>query len=89
MTVTFGSIEFDQVLYDDEADVLYLSVSESEPVHWEESREGHVLRFDASGELCAITIIGVTHHMGPDRAVQLTVPRREELGLQNLGFAVA
>lgn len=89
MIVTFGSIEFDKVQHDAEADVLYLAVDGREAAHWEESPEGHVLRFDADGELMGITIIDVRANLDADSCIAVTVPKREELGLRDLGLAIA
>lgn len=87
MTIAFGDVIFDQVDFDREADVLYLSVSGISPEHREESPEGHVLRFDLEGNLCGVTIIGVSHHIDESGRVSLTVPKREELGLDDLALA--
>jgi uncharacterized protein YuzE len=87
MTVSFGDVTFDQVDFDRDADVLYLSISGVEPAHYDESPEGHALQFDADGNLCGITVIGVSHHADDAGRVALTVPKREELGLDDLALA--
>jgi len=52
MSVRLGGIEFDNVDYDREVDVLYLHVGEpSTAVDWDESPEGHHLRFGADGRI--------------------------------------
>jgi uncharacterized protein YuzE len=91
MTVSLGSIEFDRISYDREADTLYLGIEGTDAAHWEESPEGHVLRFDASGDLCGITIIGVQHQLGAEGAITVTVTRTvaEEIGPEDLEPALA
>jgi uncharacterized protein YuzE len=87
MTVTLGSTVFDKVRYDEEADVLYLSVEGREAVHWEESREGHVLRFDSNCELMGVTIVDMREHLDNDH-IAVTVPNRAKLTLpRELEFA--
>ena len=50
MTITIGSFTFDNVFYDAEVDVLYLHKGDpSSAVAFDESPEGHALRFDAAG----------------------------------------
>ncbi len=52
MTITIGSSTFDNVLYDADVDVLYLHVGDpSTAVDFDESPEGHALRFDAEGQI--------------------------------------
>ncbi len=52
-------IDFDTVHYDPDADVLYLSIGGPErAVDFEESPEGHALRYDEDGDLVGITIVG-------------------------------
>ena len=59
MTLTIGSITFDHVSYDRDADVLYLSVGDPErAVEFDESAEGHALRYDSDGRLVGVTIVG-------------------------------
>ena len=87
MTVAFGEVTFDQVDYDKDADVLYLSVGGVEPIHREETPEGNVLRFDKDGDLCGITIIGLSDQIDSEGSVEVTVPRREALDLPELAPA--
>jgi uncharacterized protein YuzE len=52
-------IDFDAVHYDPDADVLYLSTGDpARAVDFEESPDGHALRYDKHGELVGITIVG-------------------------------
>jgi hypothetical protein len=55
MTVTIGSLTFDHASYDARGDVLYLHVGDpQEAAGSEETPEGHVLRFDADGEVIGL-----------------------------------
>ena len=59
MIVTVAGVEFDHVVYDRDADVVYLQVG-SPPqtaADFDESPEGHYLRYDERGALMGITIV--------------------------------
>jgi len=89
MTLVIGTTQFDRVHYDREADVLYLGVEGVEPVRWEESPEGHFLRFDAAGSLCGMTLVDVGHQLDAEGGVKVTVPYPQELDAEDLGMALA
>lgn len=77
MTVTIGNIAFDNVYYDSGADVLYLHVGDPRTaVDFDESPEGHALRFDAAGDLVGITIVSPRHFLDRDGKVEITLPPR-------------
>ncbi len=60
MSIQIGPYTFDRVRYDHDADVLYLSIGD--PAHaadWDETPEGHAVRFDENGNLAGLTLIGV------------------------------
>jgi uncharacterized protein YuzE len=58
VSVTVGSVAFDRVSYDRDADVLYLGVGDpAQAVEFDESAEGHALRHDADGRLVGITMV--------------------------------
>jgi uncharacterized protein YuzE len=60
VSITVGHTTFDRVQYDPEADVLYLHVGDpSRAVDFDESPEGHALRYDSDGKLAGITIVNV------------------------------
>lgn len=84
MTLTIGSVTFDRVSYDRDADVLYLSVGGSgRAVEFDESAEGHALRYDADGRLVGLTIVGASELLERDGAIVVTPPQlrvgRDEL----------
>ena len=70
MTVTIGSLTFDHASYDARGDVLYLHVGDpQEAAGSEETPEGHVLRFDADGEVIGLTIINAKWLLERDHAI--------------------
>lgn len=75
MSVTIDSITFDRVRYDRDADVLYLHVGDpSTAVAFDESPEGHALRYNAAGELVGITIIGARQLVDGHQGVHVQAP---------------
>lgn len=76
MTVTVGSITFDHVSYDRDADVLYLGVgAPAEAVDFDESAEGHALRYAADGRLVGITIVDARRLLEREGAIVVTPPQ--------------
>ena len=77
MTVHIGPYEFDDVDYDVEGDVLYLSIGEPRPAaDSEETAEGHVVRYDAHDRVIGVTIIGAGKLLARDGGVAITLPNR-------------
>lgn len=86
MTVSIGGVVFDHVSYDAEADVLYLHVGDpSRAVGFDESPEGHALRFDADGRLIGLTIVGARETIESGLSLAVTVPSRVEVDAAQLG----
>ncbi len=76
MSITIGGITFDRVRYDTDADVLYLHVGEpSSAVDYDESPEGHALRFDAEGRLVGVTIVNARWLLAQGGPIAITVPQ--------------
>ena len=76
MSLTIGSVTFDRVSYDREADVLYLSVDDpARAVEFDESAEGHALRYDGDGRLVGITIVNARDLLERDGAIVVTPPQ--------------
>jgi uncharacterized protein YuzE len=71
------------VSYDREADALYRSVGDPARVEFDESVEGHALRYDGDGRLVGLTIIGAPDLRERDEAIVVTPPQlrleRDEL----------
>jgi uncharacterized protein YuzE len=75
MTITIGQFEFDNIFYDAEVDVLYLHVGDpSTAVDFDESPEGHALRFDSTGNLVGVTILNAQHRLDHDGELTITIP---------------
>ena len=76
MSLTIGAVTFDHVSYDRDADVLYLSVGDpATAVDFDESAEGHALRYDGEGRLVGITIVGASKLLERDGEVLVTPPQ--------------
>jgi uncharacterized protein YuzE len=77
MSVRIAGIDFDNVDYDRDADVLYLHVGEpSSAVDWDESEEGHALRYGSDGALVGITIVNARRILEEDGEIAITLPRQ-------------
>lgn len=89
MSVMLAGVEFDNVFYDREVDVLYLHVGEpSTAVDWDESPEGHHLRFGADGQLVGITIVNARWLLDEDGVIVITLPERR-IETRDLGDVLA
>lgn len=89
MTVTIGNLTFDHASYDDRGDVLYLHVGDPQAAaDSEETREGHVLRFNAEGEVIGLTIINAKWLLERDHAINVTVPEHVTVGQDALAEAL-
>jgi YD repeat-containing protein len=76
MTVILGDLEFDNVIYDGGADALYLHVGDpAAAVEFDESPEGHALRYDARGRLVGVTIVNARWLLEQDEQVTITLPK--------------
>jgi uncharacterized protein YuzE len=77
MTITIGAITFDNVDYDVDGDVLYLSVGEPrEPADSYGTVEGHNVRYDELGRVIAITLVNAKWLLERDGEVRVTIPSR-------------
>jgi uncharacterized protein YuzE len=73
MNVTVGKTVFDNVAYDRADDVLYLHVGDpGTAVDFDESPEGHALRYDAADRLVGITIVNAKRLLDRDGRVIVT-----------------
>ena len=90
MTVRIGSLTFDHTTYDERGDVLYLHVGEPQAAaESEETPEGHVLRFNAHGEVVGLTIVNAKWLLDRDGAIHVTVPEHVAVGPDVLAEALA
>ncbi len=72
---TIATIDFDTAHYERDADVLYLSLGDpARAVDFDESPEGHALRYDANGDLIGITIVGARKLVQERRDVHVQAP---------------
>ncbi len=68
----------DNVFYDVDGDVLYLHVGEPRSaVSFDESTEGHHLRWDAHGQLVGITILNARRHLERNGKITVSLPDLE------------
>ena len=75
MTITVGSTTFDNVFYDADVDVLYLHKGDpGTAVEFDESPEGHALRFDEGGNLVGVTIVGAKGWIDREGEIKITMP---------------
>jgi uncharacterized protein YuzE len=74
VTIRLGHLEFDHVVYDERADVLYLSVGEpKEAARQEATPDGHVVRYDEEGNVIGITLVNAKWLLERDGKIELTV----------------
>lgn len=89
MSITVGHTTFDRVDYDAEVDVLYLHVGAPEQaVDFDESPEGHALRFDRDGRLVGITIVNAKGLVEGRDPIVITIPERVTIDPAALAPAV-
>jgi uncharacterized protein YuzE len=88
MSVRIGAWKFDDVAYDRDADVLYLSIGPPKPGSGEETPEGHIVRYDDAGELMGITIVGARLLVDAGEPVYVTVSQRSEVSVHELAPAL-
>jgi uncharacterized protein YuzE len=75
MTIRIANIDFDRVSYDADADVLYLASDDPElAVDFDETPEGHAVRFDAAGQIIGITIVNARRLVDQHGGVRITLP---------------
>jgi YD repeat-containing protein len=76
MSITVGSVTFDRVSYDRDADVLYLSIGgPTEAVEFDESAEGHALRYDSDGRLVGITVVNARSLLEREGTIVVSPPQ--------------
>jgi uncharacterized protein YuzE len=89
MTIAIANTAFDRVRYDGGADVLYLSVGDPEDaIDFDESPEGHHLRFGGDGRLVGVTIVRPRWLLDNEGQVVITIPERVAVDSDALGAAL-
>jgi uncharacterized protein YuzE len=81
-----GDWEFDYSSYDDEADILYLSIGPPREGYGEETPEGHFLRFDTDGTFYGVTLIDAQRLWTGEGGLFVTMPVREKVELSTGQF---
>jgi uncharacterized protein YuzE len=90
MSVTIADITFDRVEYDSDADVLYLHIGDpSTAVDFDETPEGHALRFDAEGRLVGITLVRPKHLLDESGGFRITLPVPSDVSAGDLTPALS
>lgn len=86
-----GNIDFDQVSYDRDVDVLYLHVGDpARAIEFDAAAEGHALRYDELERLVGITILNPRLLLAEQGRVVITTPEeRFEVGSDELSEAIA
>lgn len=91
MSITIGPYTFPVVHYDETGDVLYLhTIAPDGAVDFEDSPEGHGLRFGPDGELVGITILNARWLLEQKGKIEVTLPPQHlEAGADTFAAAVA
>jgi uncharacterized protein YuzE len=80
MTLKIGHLSFNHATYDESGDVLYLHIGEPQAAaESEETPEGHVLRFDANGQIIGLTIINARWLLAREGELSVTLPEQVHL----------
>jgi uncharacterized protein YuzE len=88
--MTIAGITFDRVEYDAGADVLYLHVGNpSTAVDFEETPEGHALRFDADGNLVGISLVRAKQLLEEGGGLHITLPVPRDVSAGELSPALS
>jgi len=89
MSVTVGHITFDRVSYDADADVLYLHIGDpSTAVDFDETPEGHALRFDAHGRVIGLTLVRPKRLLEGEGELRVTLPEPISISAETLSPAL-
>ena len=90
MSIQIGNITFDRVNYDAGGDVLYLHRGDpSDAVDFDESPEGHALRFGGGGELVGVTLVRPRWLLEHEGQITLTIPEQIHLAASQLADVLA
>jgi uncharacterized protein YuzE len=77
VTVRVAGVEFDNVFYDAEVDVLYLHVGDpGTAVDFDATSEGHHTRYGAGGSLVGLTILNPRRLLEDEGKIVLTLPEQ-------------
>lgn len=80
MQVRIGSLIFDHARYDATGDVLYLHIGPPRSAtHSDETPEGHVVRYDDSGDVIGLTLISAKRFLDRDGEIIVTMPETQHV----------
>jgi uncharacterized protein YuzE len=90
MSVTIAGIEFEHHVYDERADVLYLTVAgyEDLPAGADATPEGHGIEYDEKQKVIAMTLVNVKWLLDRDGELTITWPC-EHVNADELAAALA
>ncbi|MEX0664751.1 MAG: DUF2283 domain-containing protein [Acidimicrobiia bacterium] len=89
MSITIGTTTFDRVDYDVKADVLYLHAGNPEHgVDFDESPEGHGLRYDVDEKLVGITLVNAKALIDQATPITITIPERVMIDREVLALII-
>jgi uncharacterized protein YuzE len=90
MSVTIGDITFDRVEYDADGDVLYLHVGDpSAAVDFDETPEGHGVRFDRDGNVVGLTLVRPKRVLERNGDLRVTLPVASDVRADQLADVLA
>lgn len=89
MNVTIGTHTFSYASYDADGDVLYLKkLVPDNAVDFEDTPEGHGLRFDADGQLVGLTLLSPRWLLENKGHLEVTLPQHVDVDHRALGRAL-
>jgi uncharacterized protein YuzE len=78
--IHLGPYTFDHVVYDDDADVLYMSIGKPRPAaDAPPTPEGHIVRYDERDEVIGVTLVNAKWLLERDGKLTITFPERPAL----------
>jgi uncharacterized protein YuzE len=92
VNIRIGPLLFTNADYDSENDVLYLHVAEPVNGEGEETREGHVVRYEpGTDRVVGLTMLGPRRILERDGRIVVTIPQTVETTADDLApaFTVA
>jgi uncharacterized protein YuzE len=85
VTVQLRSFVFDDIDYDEESDVLYLSIGPPQADEGEETPEGHLLRFaPGTQRIVGLTMLNPRWLLERDGRLVVTLPAGDEALVEGL-----
>ena len=90
VNIRIGPLLFTHADYDSENDVLYLHIAEPVDGEGEETREGHVLRYEpGTDRIVGLTMLGPRRILERDGRIVVTIPEAIETTAKDLAPALS